>query len=121
VSFDGKYAGTATATAGRFGGGMCSLIQRMEMTITAGQVLIRETEFNGPGPTYQGNVNAAGEVSASFQSKQLPTDVGGQNIIMVYGTIHNNAFTGTRDHASSCYHHVEMVEQSAYRKLTAPP
>ena len=82
-SFDGKYAGTATQAVGHRSSAGCTAIQRMEMTITGGQVAIHEIDPNGRGPTYKGSVSAAGEVSASFQSKQLPTDVGGSNIFTV--------------------------------------
>jgi hypothetical protein len=111
-SFDGRYTGTATQTVGHRSSTGCTAIQRMEMTITRGQVAIHEIDPNGRGPTYKGSVNATGEVSASFQSKQLPTDIGGSNIFTVSGTIRENTFTGQRIHLPNCYFNVEMVKQS---------
>jgi hypothetical protein len=110
-SFDGKYAGTASQVVGKRSSASCTAIQKMEMTVTAGQVAIHEIDHNGRGPTYHGGVNAAGEVSASFQSKQLPTDIGGSNIFTVSGTINNNTFTGQRVHLPNCYFNVQMVKQ----------
>jgi len=110
-SFDGKYAGTATQVLGHRTSADCTAIQRMEMTITGGQVAIREIDPNGRGPTYMGSVTAAGEVSASFQSKQLPTDIGSTNAFTVSGTIRDNSFTGQRVHLPNCYFNVQMVKQ----------
>ena len=81
------------------------------MTITASQVTIREIDPTGRGPTYTGSVNAAGEVSASFQSKQLPTDIGGANVFTVSGTIRDKTFTGQRVHLPNCYFNVQMIKQ----------
>jgi hypothetical protein len=88
-AFDGKYVGTATLTTpGRKGTSMglnCGTITSVDMTITGGQVVIRETMFNGGMPAYRGSVNAAGEVSAS----RPPNGA-------VSGTVHDKVFTGQR-------------------------
>jgi hypothetical protein len=83
----------------------------MEMMITGGQVAIHEIDHNGRGPTYKGSVNAAGEVSTSFQSKQLTTDIGRSDLFTVFGTIRDNTFTGQRVHLPNCYFNVQMVKQ----------
>jgi len=111
TAFDGKYVGTATLThEPRFGGG-CPTIRSVDMTITGEQVLIHEELFSGARPTYQGSVNAAGEVSASFQSKAPPTNIGQQTIFTMSGTIHDKVFTGQRLHGHGCHFSVQMVKE----------
>jgi hypothetical protein len=91
TAFDGKYVGTGTLM---HGAGGCNSIRSVDMTITGGQVVIHEIHFDGAGPVYRGSVNAAGEVSASRQSKAIATD--GQNFFIVSGIIKDKVFTGQR-------------------------
>jgi hypothetical protein len=56
------------------------------MTVTGAQVVIREIHLNGGAYTYRGSVSGVGEVSAVYQSKALPTDVG-PSAFTVFGTI----------------------------------
>jgi len=109
TAFDGKYVGTATLT---HGGGSCSAITSAEMTVTGGQVVIREIHHTGGVYTYRGNVDAAGAVSAVYQSKALPRDVG-QSDFTVSGTIHDKLFTGQRRHGvgkSACFYDMELTK-----------
>jgi hypothetical protein len=89
-AFDGKYVGTATLTRDQFD---CSAITSMYMTISGGQVVIHEVHAVGWILTYQGSVNAAGEVSASHENKAM---AGRVRFLTVSGTIHDNVFTGPR-------------------------
>ena len=64
--FDGKYVGTATLTHGV----SCPVIKSGDMTITGEQVVINETHLDGASLSYLGSVNAAGELSASYESNK---------------------------------------------------
>ena len=110
TAFDGKYVGTATLTREGRGGGGCGTIKSVDMTITGGQVVIHEIQFNGARPTYWGRVNAAGKVSASRQIEAPSSNVR-QTIFTVSGTIHDNAFTGQRLHGRwGCDYRYEMAK-----------
>jgi hypothetical protein len=104
TAYDGKYVGTATVTAGPYAES-CSAIKSMDMTIAGGRVVIHQTGLSGPGPTYRGSINAAGEVFASFEDPQ-PSN--GPTIITVSGTIHNNSFKGVKMRGRYCHFNVEM-------------
>jgi hypothetical protein len=97
TAFDRKYVGTAALTKGHM---RCSPITSVDMTIAGEQVVIHEIELNVGRPTYWGSsVNAAGEVSASHQSR-----VG---FFTVSGTIHDKVFTGQHVHGTAaipCYY-----------------
>jgi hypothetical protein len=98
AAFDGKYVGTATLTGGRqarstSGPLPCGTITSVDMTITGGQVVIHEIFFNGGRPSYRGIINAAGEVSAWRQTQNARAPY-----VNVYGTVHDNLFTGQRVH-----------------------
>jgi hypothetical protein len=88
TAFDGAYVGTATLTLSHGVVG-CYSIRMVDMMITGGQVVIHEIHLDGAGPTYRGSINAAGEVSASYQSK-------GYAFSAVSGTVHEKVFTGQR-------------------------
>src|SRR5271169_2314047 len=62
-AFDGRYVGTAANTVGRTSDS-CATLTSVRMTITGGQVIIHEIQFDGGSLTFRGSVNAAGEVSA---------------------------------------------------------
>jgi hypothetical protein len=82
------------------------------MTVAGAQVVIREHHLSGGAYTYRGNVSGAGEVSAAYQSKALPTDVGSSTFTMS-GTIHDKVFTGERRHGvgkSACFYNIELTK-----------
>ena len=109
AGFDGQYLGSATLT---HGGGGCSVIRSVDMTVTGAQVVVREIHLNGGAYTYRGSVSGVGEVSAVYQSKALPTDVG-PSAFTVSGTIHEKAFTGQRRHGvgkSACFFNIELIK-----------
>jgi hypothetical protein len=95
--FDGKYAGTATQSAGARKGSNCITISGMDMTVAAGRVVIHEIAVDGGRTTYAGEVDAAGEVSASH------------SLSTITGSIRNNTFTGHRARRR-CYFNVEMTK-----------
>jgi hypothetical protein len=103
TSIDGTYVGTAAPTAGR-GGGSCNTSMRLEMTVSAGHVVILETDYGRAPFKIMGSVNAVGEVSALYQ---LRND---NSYLTISGTIRNNTFTGSRVHGA-CNANVEMVKQ----------
>ena len=112
TAFDGKYLGTATLTSEPHWGGGCEAVRSVDMTITGEQVVIHEVYYDGAGQTYRASVNAAGEVSASFQALARPTN----NIpctFTVSGTIHDKVYTGQRVRdpgREGCYYSVQMVK-----------
>jgi hypothetical protein len=108
MALDGKYVGTATLTRDRSHVGGCPTITSVDMTITGEQVVIHEAFSNGPGRTYRASVNGAGEVSASFQSKALPTDII-PSTFTVSGTVHDKVYTGQRLRGA-CHWSVQMVK-----------
>jgi hypothetical protein len=108
MAFDGKYVGTATPTRSPHSSLVCVTITSVDMTITGEQVVIHEVYYNGAGRTYRASVNGAGEVSASFQSKALPTDIV-PSTFTVSGTIHDKVYTGQRLRGH-CYYSVQMVK-----------
>jgi hypothetical protein len=113
TAFDGKYVGTATLTRDQFN---CSAITSMFMTISGGQVVIHEIHDVGWILTYQGSVNAAGEVSASHENKNRER----VRFLTVSGTIHDNVFTGPRrDTGRWCDYNVQMRVASAPALMTA--
>jgi hypothetical protein len=59
TGFDGKYIGTATISGGR--ATACRTITSVDMTITGGQVVIHQSNFNGGTAIFRGSVNAGGE------------------------------------------------------------
>jgi hypothetical protein len=79
TAFDGKYVGRAGLADGP--SAYCLAIESVDMTIAGGQVLIHADNPDGvtaPKLTFQGNVNAAGEVSASTPSGPLTGTIRGK-------------------------------------------
>jgi hypothetical protein len=107
TTFDGKYVGTAAPTYG-YDAAFCSGIRSIDMTITGGQVRVHELLSSGNWGTYGGNINAAGEVSASRQMEN-------NYWLSLSGTIHDNVFTGQRlDRARwGCQYSVQMAPAPA--------
>lgn len=106
TAFDVRYVGTTSITGGRIGLEMCFPIPYADMTITGGQVVIHEIQYGGGTVTFEGSVNAAGEVSASFCHKGLPGD-------SLAGTIHDKIFEGSQVHGYWCYFNVRMAAAPA--------
>jgi hypothetical protein len=105
TSLDGTYVGTAAPAPGR-GGTSCNANMRMEMTVSAGHVVIMETDYGKAPFKIMGSVNAGGEVSASYQLRNDSNNP----FLTISGTIRNSTFTGSRVHGP-CNASVEMVKQ----------
>jgi hypothetical protein len=100
TAFDGKYIGVATLTSGV---PECDAITSVHMTIAGGQVVIHAILLHSSGRgTFRGSLNAAGEVSASRQTKDPRAPY-----VNLYGTVHDNMFTGHRVHRY-CDQSIEM-------------
>ena len=106
--FDGKYVGTATLEAGKDPAD-CLTTSSMDMTIAGGQVLIHADgamPFNNgltAKLTFQGSVNAAGEISASASTPA--------GLRTLTGTIRDKVFSGRRLAAKICHYTIQMVKQ----------
>jgi hypothetical protein len=90
TAFDGKYVGTAALAYGE--AAYCREIESADMTIAGGQVLIHADNPDGvtaPKLTFQGNVNAAGVVSASTPSGPLIGTIRGKDSLLY----HSNSVT----------------------------
>jgi hypothetical protein len=96
-AFDGSYKSTAISSSGGRGTQNCATINSMTMTINGGRAVVRETQANGVVLTYQGTVNSAGEVSATFQPQGNQSDIGSR-AFSVTGAIQGSTFTGHRMH-----------------------
>jgi hypothetical protein len=80
------------------------------MTITGGQVVVHEIHNVGWILTYQGSVNAAGEVSAWHENKGAVQF----RFLTVSGTIQNKVFTGHRlDTGNWCDYDFQMRQAAA--------
>jgi hypothetical protein len=85
----------------------------MDMTIAGGQVLINADyarapfvyghALTAPKLTFQGSVNAAGEVSASASGPGF--------VLMLTGTIRDKVFRGQRRSGRQCNYTIEMVKE----------
>ena len=105
--FDGKYVGTAGLADGP--SAYCLAIESVDMTIAGGQVLIHADNPDGvtaPKLTFQGSVNAAGEVSASTPARQRAAWSG-----PLTGTIRDKVFSVRRLLENACCYRIQMVKQ----------
>ena len=106
--FDGKYVGMATVEPAKDPAD-CLTTNPMDMTIAGGQVLIHADgamPFNNgltAKLTFQGSVNAAGEISASASTPAGPRTL--------TGTIRDKVFSGRRLAAKICHYTIQMVKQ----------
>jgi hypothetical protein len=103
TAFDGKYIGTATQSSGV---PACATMTSADMTIKGGQVIIHETQLDGYRLIFRGSVNAAGEISTSFEWKSTSV---GPTVDTVYGTIRDKVFTGQHAHGHWCYWNVQIA------------
>ena len=109
TAFDGKYAGTATQTGGR-ADVSCRTIASVTMTITKGQVVIDEIRYAGGRPTFQGSINAAGEITASYYRKNVNPRTG-VYIETVSGAIHDQVFIGEQQYGTWCIYRLRMIKE----------
>jgi len=110
TAFDGIYIGTATTASGR-AALSCARITSVDMTITGEQVVIHEALFTGGRWTFQGSVNAAGEISTAWYKKVgLPDS---PTVDSLVGKIEDKVFVGQHLHGYWCRWGVHMAPPPA--------
>jgi hypothetical protein len=105
TAFDGRYVGTATVTGG-WAALSCFAVPYADMTITGGQVVIHEIQYHGGTLSFQGSVDAAGQVSA-YNCRN------GLTCTSLSGTIHGRVFEGRSVTGHWCYFNVRMAAAPA--------
>ena len=106
--FDGKYVGMATVEPAKDPAD-CLTTNPMDMTIAGGQVLIHadgampwNNGLTAPKLTFQGSVDAAGEISVSASTPA--------GLRTLTGTIRDKVFSGRRLAAQICHYTIHMVK-----------